>query len=265
MNALGARGGLVAGVDGCPGGWVVVTRTIDDPTTAIIHQVADFAAVLALPGLAGVIAVDMPIGLPERGGIGGRPADVEARGRLGARQSSVFSVPARAALMEADYARACAVAAAYSDPPRRVSKQMFHLFPKIREVDALMTPRLQARVVECHPELAFWAMAGERALLLPKKVKSRAHGPGLDERRDLLARAGYGVAIVGGGDGVTHGSTHGVRYGAMTGSTPGFGPDDLLDAAANSWTAARIATGSARRFPADPPLDARGLRMEIWA
>jgi predicted RNase H-like nuclease len=42
------------------------------------------------------------------------------------------------------------------------------------------------------------------------------------------------------------------------------GADDLLDAAACSWSAARIARGEGRRFPAHPPLDATGIRMEIW-
>jgi len=31
-----------------------------------------------------------------------------------------------------------------------------------------------------------------------------------------------------------------------------------------SWTAARIARGEGRCFPANPGVDAKGLRMEIW-
>jgi predicted RNase H-like nuclease len=43
------------------------------------------------------------------------------------------------------------------------------------------------------------------------------------------------------------------------------GDDDLLDACAVAWTARRILRGEARRFPDEPMLDPRGLRMEIWA
>ena len=76
-----------------------------------------------------------PIGLPERAGHGGRAAENAVRPLLGARQSSVFSVPARAAIDERDYAGACRVALATSEPPRKVSKQLFNIAPKIREVD----------------------------------------------------------------------------------------------------------------------------------
>ena len=41
-------------------------------------------------------------------------------------------------------------------------------------------------------------------------------------------------------------------------------PDDFLDACVLAWLAGRIATGEAERLPAEPPLDAKGLRMEIW-
>ena len=238
----------IAGVDGCPAGWLVVLRRLDDPARCNALILKTFLDVLALPEAPRIIAIDMPIGLPDRFGLGGRPCDLEARANLGQRQSAVFAVPSRSAVMETDYRRACAAALATSDPPRMVAKQTFNLFPKIREIDALMSPALQERVVECHPELAFWALNGERPLDLPKKVKSRPFTDGLALRRELLARAGYERQWLA----------------ASPFRVSQAGPDDLLDAAACSWTAARIARGEARRFPADPPLDRRGLRMEIW-
>lgn len=238
----------VAGVDGCRAGWIVVLRPLDAAGEAVSVLVKSFEAVLALPGNPALIAVDMPIGLPDESGIGGRPADVAARAHLGARQSAVFAVPSRAAVLEEDYRRSCEVAFATSRPPRKVSKQCFHLFPKIREIDRVMTPALQERVVECHPELAFWALNGETALTEPKKVKSRPWPAGLDLRRGLLVRAGYSEAFVAG---------HGYRNSDV-------GTDDLLDASACAASAARIFRGSGRRFPPDPPRDAKGLRMEIW-
>lgn len=241
-------GPWVAGVDGCRSGWITCLRRLDDPASAIIRPLGTFADVLAMPEQPVAIGVDIPIGLPERTTTGGRDADMAARRVLGARQSSVFAVPARDAVMCADYRDACRVALETSDPPRKVSKQAFNLFAKIREVDALMAPELQARVFEVHPEVAFWALNGCQPLALPKKVKSRPNAPGLALRRGLLENAGYTPAFLA--------DQHVPARVA--------GADDVLDATVNSWTAARIANGTATRFPDRPTLDRRGLRLEIW-
>ncbi len=42
------------------------------------------------------------------------------------------------------------------------------------------------------------------------------------------------------------------------------GEDDILDACAACWTAARILRDNAIRIPKRPPRDKRGLVMEIW-
>jgi predicted RNase H-like nuclease len=240
---------LVAGVDGCPAGWLVVLRDINNAIPPSARLVATFADILALPEAPRVIAVDIPIGLPERSGIGGREPDIAVRRVLGKRQSSVFAVPARAAVMETDYWAACATAQRLSDPPRKVAKQTFNLFPRMREVDALMTPALQERVAECHPELAFWALNGCRPLELAKKVKSRPSGPGLAYRRALLEAAGLPASFLA----------------DTTFRRALAGPDDFLDACACAWTAGRILAGTALTFPDVPPFDARGLRQEIRA
>jgi len=44
-----------------------------------------------------------------------------------------------------------------------------------------------------------------------------------------------------------------------------WGIDDLIDACACAWSARRIRDGSNLRLSANPPLDGRGLRMEINA
>jgi predicted RNase H-like nuclease len=41
--------------------------------------------------------------------------------------------------------------------------------------------------------------------------------------------------------------------------------DDLADAFAAAWTAARILAGAAERLPAARRLDRKGLPMHIWA
>jgi predicted RNase H-like nuclease len=231
----------VVGVDGCPAGWIAVLWDGGDRLTSRLCPT--FTEVMTLP--AEVIAVDMPIGLPERSG---RPPEREVRARLGDRQSSVFAVPATPAIYCTDYREACRINLLHSDPPKKVSKQCFHLFPKMREIDALIEPSHQSRIYESHPELAFWAMNGEAPLPLPKKVKGAPYPPGLDFRRSLLARNGLPVDSL----------------------TPDYrrrdvGADDLIDACACTLVAWRILNHRSIRFPADPPLNARGLRMEINA
>lgn len=232
---------LVAGVDGCPAGWIVA---LWDGGRHLTSQLcATFTDVVALP--AEIIAVDMPIGLPL---LSGRPPEREVRARLGERQSSVFAVPSEKAVYCADYREACAVNLRNSDPPKKVSKQCFHLFPKMCEIDALITPALQSRIFESHPELAFWVMNGEAPLPLAKKAKGQPYPPGLDLRRELLRRNGLPVASL-----------------ASDYRRRDVGPDDLLDACACTFVAWRILNRRSIRFPAEPPLNAKGLRMEINA
>jgi len=42
------------------------------------------------------------------------------------------------------------------------------------------------------------------------------------------------------------------------------GHDDINDAFAALWTAERILAGTASVIPDQPPVDAAGLRMEMW-
>lgn len=238
----------LAGVDGCPGGWVAA---FVQPAgeAGRLDVFARFADVLAAPERPAIVAVDMPIGLPERAGAGGRAAENAVRPLLGARQSSVFSIPSRAAIYADDYAEACRVAQETSEPPRKVSKQLFNIAPKIREIDAVLRADKDAaeRVYEVHPEVAFWRLNGEHSLHEPKKVKSRPYAPGLALRRELLQSARLPPALVD--------------------ATPpkGAAADDLIDALACAAVARRLQAGLARPFPNPAPRDAYGLSMAIWA
>jgi predicted RNase H-like nuclease len=238
----------LVGVDGCTGGWLAafVQASGDEVRLRIVPHFSD---VLAAPERPEVVAVDMPIGLPERTGLGGRAAENCVRPLLGARQSSVFSVPSRAAIYAGDYGKACSIAQATSEPPRKVSKQLFNIAPNIREVDEALraAPGAASQVFEVHPELAFWRLNGERALTEPKKVKSRPYEPGLALRRGLLAAAGIPADVV------------------HSAPSKGAAADDLLDALACAAIARRIYAGLAQPFPNPPPRDAHGLVMAIWA
>jgi predicted RNase H-like nuclease len=238
----------LAGVDGCRAGWIAAfVRPAGEETR--VRIVPRFADVLAAPEAPAIVAVDIPIGLPERIGPGGRGPERAIRPLLGARQSSVFAVPPRAAILAQDFAAACAAALAASEPPRKVSKQLFMIAPKIREVDALLRADAASagRVHEVHPELAFWRLNGDRALDQPKKVKGVSYEPGLALRRSLLMAAGLPASVV------------------ISAPPKGAGADDLLDALACAAIARRLHEKTARPFPDPPGQDSYGLTVAIWA
>lgn len=237
----------LAGVDGCKAGWIAAIASVDGPAELVIRVVPRFADLFAGEVVPELVAVDMPIGLPDRTKGSGRGPEQLVRPLLGERQSSVFAIPARTAVAATDYVEACAFALAASDPPRKVSKQGFHLFPKIREIDALLRtePSMRERVFEIHPELAFRTMRGA-PLDHPKKIKGVVNPEGLAERRSLLVAAGIPAEAAG--------------------SRPprGAAADDLLDALAALVVARHIAAGRGRAFPDPPGRDSHGLPIAIW-
>jgi predicted RNase H-like nuclease len=238
----------LAGVGGCPAGWIAVfvRPNGDEARVGIFSRFADVAAAPESPA---VIAVDIPVGLPDRTGAGGRAAENAVRPLLGRRQSSVFSVPSRSAIYAGNYSEARRIALATSDPPKSVAKQLFSIAPKIREVDAALRADavLARRVFEVHPEVAFWRLNDNCALSEPKKIKNRCYEPGLALRRGLLI-------------------ADGLPAGRLACAPPkGAGSDDLLDALACAAIARRIHAELAEPFPNPPPYDSCGLPMAIWA
>lgn len=237
----------VAGVDGCRGGWVVVVRHLESGEVLPPRVMSSFVEVLALLEAPVVIAVDVPIGLPDEGVPGGREVDGLVRKRLVARRSSVFSAPGRSALdawrltgrREADYTLVARANQGSSGDGPKISRQAFGIFEKIDEVDVLLAsdPALQDRVREVHPELSFTEAKGSPML----HAKKRAAGA--RERDALLDTLGFPRAPA-------------VR---------GAANDDVRDAGIACWTAVRIATGTARGWPEHPARDRVGLRMEMWS
>ena len=159
----------VLGADGCRGGaWVVAM--IDGEGELSWHAAADTHALLEIADEheADAVAMDVPVGLPALGSR--RACDGLARGRLGARRSSVFAAPPREVLGCTTYAEARPLAPS-------LSAQAFGLVPRIREVDEVLRRRGHAvheRVVEAHPEVAFAALCAGRSPLAPKKTAAGA-------------------------------------------------------------------------------------------
>jgi predicted RNase H-like nuclease len=62
-----------------------------------------------------------------------------------------------------------------------LSQQAWGIVTKIKQVDDAITPDCQKWAFEVHPEVCFWALAGERPMKHRKKTKA-----GVNERLDLL-------------------------------------------------------------------------------
>lgn len=241
--AAGPQGhdsGLLRGVDGCHGGWLTLSAELEGPLLAIdLHP--DAASLVA--GVWSLTAVDMPIGLPEAEP---RACDREARRLLGARRSSVFAAPPRAALEARDHPQA-------SDLCRRalgvgMSLQSFHLLPRIRDLDRQLRAdsSLVTRVLEVHPELSFCLWNGGVPLSQAKKCpEGRAQRLALVET--LFPGAWAQVRQ---------------RFPRRA-----VADDDILDALAALRSARRIRSGQALVLPAQDPLprDGCGLPMAIRA
>ncbi|MEM9865856.1 MAG: DUF429 domain-containing protein [Myxococcota bacterium] len=206
------RQSLYVGVDGCKGGWVAVRfgpGSAPDGTFA-----ARFTDLESFFQGAVIIGVDMPMGLAENGE---RAADHAARTFLGARRSSIFMTPVRAAVYAETYEEANGLNRTHAG--KGLSKQAWNLVPKIRELDALTDPRLH----EVHPEVAFACLAGE-----PLEERKKTWG-GLQRRLALLEARGL--------------TLHGPL--AEASAVP---IDDVVDAAVCALAAMDIHHGHAQRL-----------------
>jgi predicted RNase H-like nuclease len=248
---------LFLGVDGCRGGWVVAG--VDGDLSGSVHfsLVDDLADLFRLARLGRAsIVIDIPIGLPAHGV---RACDVAARRFLARPHApSVFNAPARAALAavgvrplppgrdrERAYRQACRLNEHASG--LRLSRQSFHLLPRIAEVDRRISPSLQTRVHEGHPEVVFQILAGRR-------LHTRKRTPaGLSERLGLLNAAGLMFEVPAVRE----------RLGRDA-----VAADDVVDAAACAVAARRVTEGDALILPRrldERVRDPRRLRMEIVA
>lgn len=220
----------VLGVDGCKGGWAVVV--LEDGHLNEVRFVTHIAELVN--DAASVVAIDIPLGetVPCN-----RAADHAARAFMSPRGNVVFPTPPLATLKAKTYQEALALCRKKFG--KGIASQSWHLGQKMldaREV-WILDP---FRVREVHPECSFKVMAG-------RALTSKKHWTGLRDRLALLR-------------------AHGIDLILSTDSLPdGAKPDDIVDAAAAAWSAARIASDAAICFPEDPQLDDEGRQVAIWA
>lgn len=226
---------MIAGVDGFRGRrWIAALDTGRGKTK--LELIDSFQALLGHVELS-LIIIDVPVGLLDAGE---RECDRAARKLIGKRRSSVFPAPIRAMLDAETYEEACQKR--YKIEKKMCSVQLYSILPAIRDADNQLTPALQSRVREGHPEVSFTLLNGGSPMRHPKKNPA-----GCDERLTLLARHFPDVQ-----ERVASLS----KIGAET---------DAIDAYALLWTARRLREGISKSLPETPQYDPRGLRAEIVA
>jgi predicted RNase H-like nuclease len=207
--------------------------------------------VTRLKPLPATIAVDMPIGLPET--VGPQPANAKpAPGWASTAVNSVFAVPSRSRRDGATTTSPRAGSTLKTPTAPQGVEAVFHAVsenPRDRRFE--ITPELQCTRVGSPPGTCL--LGHERlpagAVTWRRRSNRRPSPEGMALRRELLARNGFPVSRL--------------QHPAWPKSK--VAEDDILDACACAWSAARIARGEHISLPAEPEFDARGLRMQISA
>jgi predicted RNase H-like nuclease len=239
---------MIASADGCKGGWVVAIADgwpcKESPRLLICKN---FAEVVSETKSCSATVVDMPIGLPAGppADEGHRQCDKDAREKLGRHGwNRVFLVPPRRtleaqSLVEFQSSHASLLNCGAGLP-------VWGIVSKLKEVDQAMTPALQDRIYEFHPELVWWRLSGHT-------LSSKHGAAGIIERLEILREMIPTLDRLHEWDGAK--------------SLGHAKIDDLLDALVGLPVAGGIASTpqTSWRLPEkEPKRDERGLRMEMW-
>jgi predicted RNase H-like nuclease len=231
---------VYTGVDGCKGGWLAIVLRGDGN---LGHYLArDIKEIWKLCNDAGLILIDIPIGLKEEGREE-RLCDREARKKLIHSRSSVFRAPCRQATLASNYDDAKKINS--ENTGKGLSKQAWGIVPKIKEVDMFLRQNKAARKVirETHPEICFWALNNYIPMEFNKKTPR-----GREDRIRILK--GY------------HPETEKLVYSVKNEYGSKVSGDDVLDALAAAVIASKVSKKPAT-LPDKPERDAAGLPMEI--
>jgi len=234
---------MLAGVDACKGGWIVAKSPSwpcrEVPCLAVCP---DFRVVLALTADCKRVAVDIPIGIPSGQQI--RGCDRQAKDFLRKNDhnpAAVFFTPPRECLPAEEvkefqrlHKRVREVGAGYP---------VWGFMKKLKQANEAMTPKLQERVIEFHPELTWLRLAG-------KNLSSKHENEGITERKKVLHPAVPELEKL-------------LSWKDSLGRAAAL--DDILDALVGLAVAKASLGNSPYRLPTgQTEVDSAGLRMEIW-
>lgn len=234
----------VLGIDGCPGGWLIVGR---DPFQYSLEVVSGPENLQERIYNSALTFIDIPIGFHATESP--RNCDVILRGKLGPYYAnSVFNVPVREAVYAKSYEEACDINQKITG--KKFSRQFWNIIPRVREIDSLLQNcgNMRYKVKECHPEWLFKLMNGNEDISAKKKTND-----GSGHRKKLLFSRGAPVD-----DLQAKLIEHYYRKDAKV--------NDLLDALALNYSAWQTMFGDKelKSFPSVPEFDERGRHMAIF-
>jgi predicted RNase H-like nuclease len=229
------------GVDGCRSGWCAVIFDGRNVRAALYNNVAELWQ--GNKG-AGLILIDMPIGILDNAT--DRPCDYAVRKLIGRRRSSLFPMPCRATLSEATYREASQTN--FEITGRKLSKEMWNIMPKMRELDDFLAENLEARniIKETHPELCLAGLNGGTSMEYAKK-KDREKG--FVERLDVLRRYNSDSSAI-------------IEKALKEHRRKDVARDDIVDALALAITASH-GEEKLTVIKSDPTCDSHGLPMQM--
>ncbi len=229
---------MYVGVDGFRHGWVSVS--IDGQGNGSIEFLCEISQLNHRQYHMAMI--DIPIGLPQSGN---RDCDMAARKYLGRNRNRVFTGARRPLLKHChSYDEANRLGRKLlvdGNPGAGISKQLFCILKKIKEVDVFLNPQRQEKLRECHPELVFHRQNNDHPV-------DNKHVPqGRSQRRKLLGSIRNLDDLLA------------ARLGT------GAKEDDVLDACACAVAAMDCANDKGNVVPdGRPPMDRQNLVMQIW-
>ena len=223
---------VIAGSDGCAGGWLTIWRTDSGPRQAQVFPNPEAIWDALRPD---ILAVDIPIGLCDSGP---RLCDGQARQLLRHRSSCVFTPPCRANLHAETRQKASEITQLLCS--KGVAAQHYGIYAFVREWDLFFGahPEAVGNCFEVHPELIF------RHLNNGEPASTKHKEPGRVERREILLRV----------DALDEALSQ--KWSRFEG--------DFLDASAALWTAERIWAKTAFSILDPIPRDSAGLAMTMW-
>ncbi|HEV1995775.1 MAG TPA: DUF429 domain-containing protein [Candidatus Acidoferrum sp.] len=232
---------MLASADGCKGGWLLVkSKSWPCKEPLFLSICADFRSLVQSTLDCEQVVVDIPIGLPSGKKI--RTCDEDARRLLGREGSTrVFLAPPREAMHASDPQEFQILHSKFRG--KGAGWPVWGIVRKLKEVDEIMTPDLQKRIHEFHPELAWWRAAG-------RVLDSKHQKSGLSQRTEIVGSYISGL-------------NEALEWERRLGRAAAI--DDILDALIGIPVAANALNEKTFRVPhQSTESDTRGLSMEIW-